>query len=1724
MDEEASVDPLDNCDLAHEPTPRFGSTVNSDETQNMLATTQGEGDGAKVVTETDPRKRLMVQRNFGRLSEQWKHDNPIFHLRNLHDGLKRMETFDCWKEISFQIIFGRPQSSVMKVLPAHYEPPSAMKLFAVHLVTTNDFYPDEANPICCGSFVKEDDDELPQFFGMNEKFADLVRTSKAIELRRKLRAEQILWVIKALFGKMLSLENTKRTPMKLGAPCAWNLGGYKNPNSSYAYSPGIDGNDAVDEYTRCPSLQVLSNRFLHAWIEYRKDKANGAIAKIMPKHCLVWRDNTAGPWDTRPVEASDESKEGEPADARLAEAMARGPTIWYNCFGEKKWSDIIPLEHDKYSEALGYREEDGVGTSEFTDALLFCTNGQFLDVWDGVTPEDSPNNRVPLEGEITIEHKRIYRPEGVTVDGEGNLLPDILGDLIVVRNAFSPVFHANSLAELMEAEWIPHKSSDGKTSVGNSKKPRQYRVTVPDPDERRGACFKLSNDATPLATAKDNTVTETLVFRIIARIFALMDNFVKSKMTGPDKNKSHVRWDESRSMCQTVANWLSGVYGKHDDGSFHHCHQVDNPVHTEFFGYGDEFINLNPQVMCIPHKELMRVASIVLAADPTAYSNPRKVTSALRHYIKGLPGVVSEVLLGSRDLHLQLFKIQQFCDHDVIKMDNELIKRIVLSVRQSMGLSDGDAFRHVSSLVNLTTNVHGHYERCLSFELPPAIRDIAEKERMEEPLSQLISFGNAKTRLTVPTPNGSDVEIATTADTYDQEPSTDTAAAETAAPDDADVIPKLPSGAAVFAGQIKHPALKDMYASSVHRDEKPLWEYFTNRHFTSGFLMNANQYIVIETNQRGNSCKRKFSSMDNAPQNEDVQEDLPQITKFEYGVPPLMRPYADPMAVSPTKMPPTRLLPGDVVDEDDHRIYHDIPETDHYSPAWRFGERVHPSTLNTIASTYEFNNDFLVQREMSAALSVNAKEKRENPDPQALVDHFVQVLVPTFVCGSGGTGQTVGSYAENIERVNTSHPPKRARLHSNQSPTLPQNAIMMEAALRQPIVPYFARWKAQLPPGSTLRNKNQMQFYGMFHIDSAIWTIDSEETIEALRQTPGLSNDEGHNVGFRGMTHVKVHLVPVSRELAFKMYIDNKNLKPLIVPHDIKGGYTFSVPKDEGNCGYNGVCRHFFERDEWKTFQSRLRVTQADSNNPVEEQENEYEQDVDLVALCERKKLRIDCAGVTSALIRSSVAGSARGLGLNIGGDRKVRYLVKDPTCSNLATNDHPLGGCLEPLGVVSRTAPCHLPLRELDPPTAFWLKQVETSYSLSVQPNGKMQRLSQEVTDVPKFKRLLLSSMLVRLTGKVEALASFLQKKGACVGATARTDGTYPQELFDGDFCRRFAQHAFDVSYRGRGKNATVEKEFLTDQYLKSLPKYGSNAFYFKSVIQQLPDIVEDVASELLRLAKKNTPRFEDAVLCIKRRLGSVLNGQEEKNNIAFPCLQIMLDLDNIMMDKPWGDQTYAVYLFKGYGGDQGLSVMSAGSDPEPNVRRRRRMTKEMILAEENEINEILTNMVGDPIGLDAQRKGTYRNAKNKQTSFLHFLRSLKDFKKRLEEDLSDKALTMLGWSKEPIVNEEGQAVGSTVISLYNGRPIRACDVEHGPGCTNYSQISRARGTRSSNAPNPHRSHCHPCPAEGVLSNHVMNLFNKIVAQWVAVHRLPDPQVHIGELVLAFQVHGETV
>ena len=1728
------------------------------------------------------------------MGKQWA--ESIVHMHRRLDEL-RVTCGDNWPVHARSLIFGQMSQHVSAKFPK-YISPSPVGLFQCDTALRSNLYVfrDELAVSTLPPTVPYDTEDMVQcadatINGAGQKLQPDASTNSpsgivmlpifypgigppctTIAAKSERRASMIVWVLEKVFHSIFP-RTTHGVNVKITQRVAWILGGYCNPRSdrSILCDAPTENRDYIGRSPDAPFplLPELCRRFLIMLEAYGAARKEGCIRSFSPQMAAAWMTHPSTPKFMTNID-------GSPGDDTTI-PPAVPYSIHYDSNGTNITGPVCPAPHDLFIKAFGI---DGKLLEE---AIACKLSGNFLDVWRGQTrPEET---RRPFPGEIIIRVIPIRRPRGVTHAFDGTPLPEILGYVLHIENAFSPLFQARVLCEMTRsAEWMSHRLPGNAGQIGSSTKERNYRVVVKDVGNRVGDVFIISNDPVPLLADTSNQLAEEMTFDIVAAINKISDDLIqeclKRLQADPNptiaakyKDRHYARWDSNKTMCQSVLNKMQGVYGIHDDGSPHHNHEY-NVADGETVQWGsaeandDGISTVCPQFYTLPHKSVMNVGTCVFAAEGDP-DKPGQPSTHLQHYLKTRLAKDEKkyplgdgISLGPRAFHLQYF-LQKFATHGVRSIVNRTNWRVGMSHRMSTGPSDGYVFDFIRRRENLSHKRYSHYKL-----LPPKVRDECLPPSLEALVRDDID-GCPLNKVSV----GRDDQphdSATAHQTPARGGDTDNDNGDPQAPVGKQP-PMIEYCPPKFAGMIRCPTLASHYSSSITRAREPLWYQLTRAEFLEKLVNDHNTAVVLRSKQTREKTKKittgagagnanaegaNDSDSDSDADDDSVDQDWDWHESL-YGIPVEMQVYDDPLGDNPKLLPKSRLIPGDVLDDDDVRDVFGNLATDGYRPPWRYGVgKESPAAVNCCINSYRANNELDGLKAMQERLNSSGEEKRAT-DEDVLAESIDAIIRDTWVGGSGGTGMASGAQAQPLDRTSAVEAPQTAAMHSDQSPDLPQNQIMLRASTRGTVVHYFATWVP--PTGTALTNNSQkrfLQFIALFKLNGHNQHPDTRAMLDELMLTPGLDPSELKNLEYRLMNFFKFFLERYSN--ARSLYFA-KDPKILYINEDTSL-HTFSCSSAEMYHDTLALAKSFFESDQHLPYTQRALL-----GNPtvgVDDAEQEEVKENDGTFEMSESLLHIDPESSCQAVSRVCIAGVMRALRLNVDDDNNVHYLKDNEALPSCPSDD-----LLAPLGVVPRTAPCHLPNRELDPATAFLMMLSENTLGTKVGPTPGSPLESQvfqprvrlidpqEFTANPaKLERFLMTSMAIRFTGNIDAIADFISTKGAHANASRNEEtGRFDMELFDSGKLREFAEYVYQTTFRGDGYNADVRKIYMTSQYLASLPNYQWNADYCREVITSFSRSARPIAEKLiadLTSIPVEQRRFEDAVSLVRRHVDNVLKTMEERIHCRFPCFQVMADLDFIVEGKPFGDTTFAVWLYKGYGSDQGLSVFLRDSNYMEESGYGHGASSSV-----DYCDVVLKDVCGDPVGLDQTRQNLMAEANYTKCKLPNFLFDLEKYLENIEDNLTDDQLTLRGWKRVTVTESvlqlhEGdgdetreptasphqppatsvkrkapctlRVTKTVIVSRYNGKPISAVNMEH-EFCVVYYICSRAKGTRAHNAPAPYRDYCHPSPTDGLFSTATRDVYQAILNKYLSLCHDPGILLEtLGQLQIAFRVFGE--
>ena len=780
-----------------------------------------------------------------------------------------------------------------------------------------------------------------------------------------------------------------------------------------------------------------------------------------------------------------------------------------------------------------------------------------------------------------------------------------------------------------------------------------------------------------------------------------------------------------------------------------------------------------------------------------------------------------------------------------------------------------------------------------------------------------------------------------------------------------------------------------------------------------------------------------------------------------------------------------RCLPGVVCEEKTVRDIQHIFASDHNHDCWQ--QRTPLCVPNTIQERILIKNDFETQIQMSDSFQCRGSLV-QSLDDKSFEKYVRSFQIKTHVYGAGGNEQKTGTHAKPASAINVNQEASAAVGARAQSFDLKANKVMRLAMPLLPLVALFIPFKPPLRSArnihESLKGKDLVQFLGMFEFNSMYQEEGFPKHMwEGYIANSGLfGDDQLENATFLMKATISFVLTPYfpggrlaenperDTNALNNVYGRSKHpLKTLLIERDDKQMINVQVvPSRPGGFVHpHEFMERVVQEVEDKAIDPRMIETAPEHSEALKEvgelSDAQLER-LDLGKMTEKRKVDITVEKFFPMLIRLAASGWYRLLRNNVSEDnRSVGYLT-DKKYEKL-------------LGTLFMCTPFPFPVRVYDVGTGFFMLQVENTLSTEHAEVGKHlygdKKLAQVLEwdtvkkDCPELRdRILLSSILVRYFGNVEALHLFF-----CLDQKAATPCI---QLFDVESAALFADFVFDHARRD-GHTDDVKSLFWSEQMQGSLPpELGRDAERAKGFIlgltRMLPNLVAilDAVVEDPADLKANGQSCCVALMNLRNELNSQL--QEEWQKTDFLCLQVMADLNSVFAHKPFGDEKMAVFCFKGYGGDAGLHAWDVSKEAQ----------KEHKL----------------PIQLEQ-----FHVANNK-TSYGKFC-AIDESVKRELLCAKETFLDVLGLKSFEV---DGHRV---IGNKYNGMPISSVFTEHAPGCKNEIVLGRSVGTRNTNTPQPSRYHLHPTPTEGLfpmsyksVAEEATKAFELHQAEWKPMHK----------------------
>jgi hypothetical protein len=306
-------------------------------------------------------------------------------------------------------------------------------------------------------------------------------------------------------------------------------------------------------------------------------------------------------------------------------------------------------------------------------------------------------------------------------------------------------------------------------------------------------------------------------------------------------------------------------------------------------------------------------------------------------------------------------------------------------------------------------------------------------------------------------------------------------------------------------------------------------------------------------------------------------------------------------------------------------------------------------------------------------------------------------------------------------------------------------------------------------------------------------------------------------------------------------------------------------------------------------------------------------------------------------------------------------------------------------------------------------------------------------------LKKIIITSLVVRTTGRIEALREYLQYAN-------KEEASAWKRMFIVSDCHNLPLYIASSSGKRDAQQAYNEKDSMTnwlnDQYKTNLPAAvvkspSSHGCFLQGVVAELDGLVDYIKT------RDGTRRDRGDVvkkLCVI--FDSACRGTTEKvSSLMFISHQVIADLEEMVSNdgsrgmSPFGGN----YVSHGYGGREGFTAMD-----HKNLLKR-----------------------------DCTGSG-YRNW-HEQRSPQYFVELCDILRKEMEEEMDELMLAMLGVEK----------VGGRIVVTLTGRHMSLVDFEH-MMCKVYMGCMRTRGTRNGGAPRPWRDYCWPSRRDDTVGSPV--------------------------------------
>jgi hypothetical protein len=1296
-----------------------------------------------------------------------------------------------------------------------------------------------------------------------------------------------------------------------------------------------------------------------------------------------------------------------------------------------------------------YRLEAAVNpNSSLPDTII--SPDQFLDVYDYLKPEIAVSFTQCLKKELQPGCVFAGLKIGSKVDIQSVSLMTGKGDAVAQVVVIQGLW-----AELERHLFFQLKNNvpvlNSSHHVGRNTKPKKRLFRCAN--THGGSPYKLGSDDKPLMY-ETYTDDELKYKYFIDHLFSLHDDCI-AKHNPPDKTR--LVWVGDKNGCQgIIATLIDSMYGKHSDSSFHQNQelltfdQINNPLQREII------LRVVPTI-------LMRVGTIV----QSDYDGDEPVAT-LQFYDGNK--IVASFDIQNNAVHLQLCGVQKFFQHAVIclKVPSQNTKvtvfnaRIVDSYRQTLDSRDWDLIHKLGKRNGCTTpsvmyndyTVHGALDY---------VNGVGKLRNLDRDKDNILLHGQKHGANDNTESSKKDGQVSNINDV-----GTWWSLKLIDAPGLCPPIIPLMRQTMSYSNEDKAPMTT---VTRYITDKVPLVDRLGQPAFTD--VLKASEielhYRVITNNIEKPSPTRVKHTGKAGVQKSIAQQD---ISECPIATPPkldvvsnwhgeILRNMADqPHYFEPTWTSRKCVVPGDIVRAEDLRQMNGYRGTEHTNPICRDDNHY---LVNHVILTSEEKNQWLALQKIQEAILKGTE--------------FSQIQPTRFhICGSGGCARTIGSNAMNTNSVKAYEPPPEVsvpedqKLWSNKT-----NRILSDCDDARRIVQVYVL-PNDFPKQFKGKQEQYVRYIGLYYFDGMRKEADSlEELIQDVPDWHRLHKEKQLLHSFRFMKHFKFWLqayhpsssVRVSNETIPGTLIVNVNSKfgkqHLSASYNRNDDFVLQI---QGPFKSGTIFANKFQNDHLPdliySFNQRKWEDDASSNcfRPVlpdlqppaalmqrklEEEQMDLEYDSLLLDIGE--KISVDSPQFLSMMIRVYIASAYRFLRKHVvEGDASSRgrqlppvatYIIQEPEQKNL--------------GEVLQSCPLPCSNRCYDLGTQFFMELVRGTHGGKTIPKNNNARRLLPLQSRSGFERLVigdlsdeelnsivLTSLILRLTGKVEMLRWYLQ---CCSTASTKTE-SYNQwkRLFSSQDIHHLP--AFIAQTSGTKKESAQMHNWIGTQFKSTLPESATeSAETFHELLLNIQHLL--LSRNFMKSLRDDTVDVNDLV----GEVASILEESSLHNvpklwNNEFVAAYLISDLTEVLQSKENTEDNWEPFIGEhihpGYGGNQGYTVYKRGKSHGAHPTRPEGNTQ---------VDKIL----------------------NYKKSVLKRGRIMYGF---IEDSANDAELLQLGLFRS----------NGNVYVIYNHRKFGMQDVEH-MWCKLYLLCSRYRGSRAYSKPEPWSSSCHPTVSTDVVN-----------------------------------------